>query len=268
MAVSDDIKRQREKLKDKSLREKVSYYVGYYWIQGIIAIVTIGFVIALIKTVAFRKDSALNVIFLNAAYSQTVGETAGYDTLMEEFPSYAKIDLEKYDLTIDMSTRMTPGVVKDSYDMASSEKLAAQAATGTLDAVVADASNFYFYCFAGAFDDLRNVMSEEELSSYEGRIFYIDGAEYDAYREEVNTAEGAEDLMSAEEGKAWEMEENFTLPDPSTMTEPIPAGILVSDEGYLKEMNLYPGTVAVMGFSPAAPNTENAKKFLTYLLEH
>ncbi len=81
----------------------------------------------------------------------------------------------------------------------------------------------------------------------------------------------AEDPYSAVFGNdvnsSYGLAEDFVAPDPSTMEEPVPVGIILSDAPYLEENSLYIGTVAVVGIPQNAPRMEAALKFIDFLFQ-
>ena len=66
MAVSDDIRKEKEKAKDMSFKGKLSYFWYYYKVHTIVAIVIIVFLCALIKDISSSKDYAFYATYFNA----------------------------------------------------------------------------------------------------------------------------------------------------------------------------------------------------------
>lgn len=264
MAIRDEIKHQQSKLKGKGVKAHISYFLTYYtWATiGVICIV-IGIVI-LLRTVLSSRNQVLGVMFLNAS-TMSVGTNDYGESLEAGFAAYAGIDTDHDEIVIDTSSYQTPGIIVDSYDMSTSQKVSVQAAAGTLDCVVADASNYYHYTCSLAFSDLREVMSDEELARYEEYIYYVDLADVNAYQEQVESAESTDGVMTQEEGETYEKVDSFVRPDPDTMEDPIPVGILVTDAPKVAQSGVYTDRVAIYGFVQSSSQTENAVAFLDYL---
>lgn len=266
MAIQDEIRHQRQRLRGRGVKAYISYYLTYYlWTTIAVICVVVGLLVVLV-TMLSRKEQVLGVMFLNAS-TMSVGTNEYGARLEEGFAAYAGIDTGRQEAVIDTSCYQTPGLVADSYDMSTSEKVAVQAAAGMLDCVVADASNFYYYTCSMAFEDLRDVLSEETLTRYEDEIYYVDMADVNAWQDEVDSASGADALMTEEEGKAAELAAQFVRPDPDTMEEPVPVGIIVTDAAQIAGSGVYTDRVAVLGFVQNSEQHENAALFLDYLFE-
>lgn len=264
MAIRDEIRHQRKKLKGKGPKAYISYFLTYYAVATIAVIAGIAFLVTIVTTVLGGKEEALEVMMLNAS-TMASGEDDYGETLGAGYAEYAGIDTEEYTVSIDTSVYQTPGVVMDTYDMASTQKVSVQAAAGTLDCIVADASNFYYYANSQAFCDLREILSEEELERYEDSIYYIDQAEVDAYQAQIDSEDGTTALMTSEEGEAYEKVDSFSMPDPADMENPIPVGIVVTNAPQIADAGIYTDRVAILGFLQSAPHMEQAVTFLAYL---
>lgn len=266
MAISDEIRHQRNKLKGKGVKAHISYFLTYYTWTTVAVIAAIVFAAALITNILNNKEQALSVIMLNAS-TVAIGSDDYSKELGDGFAAYADIDTSEYSILIDASTYQTPGVVYDSYDLSTSQKISVQTAAQALDSVVADASNFYYYAYSLAFSDLREVLSLEALSRYEDYIYYVDLAEVNAYQDEVDSAASTDGPMTAEEGEAYEDLATFVRPDPDEMGDPVPVGIIVTDAPRIAESGSYADTAVVYGFIQNATHVENAVQFLDYLFE-
>lgn len=264
MAINDEIRHQRKKLKGKGVKAHVSYFLTYYTWQTVGIIATIAMVFYLVSTILGSKDQALNVIMLNAT-TTAIGADGFSEMLQTEFAEYAGIDTSKEQVTIDTSTYQTPGGVYDTYDMSTSQKVSVQTAAQTLDAVVADASNFYYYAFSLAFSDLREVLSEDVLERYADDIYYIDLADVNAYQDEVDSAASTDGPMTMEDGETYEKAATFVRPDPDEMEDPVPVGIIVTDAPQIATSGVYTDRVAIYGFIQNSLHVENATAFLDYL---
>lgn len=264
MAISDEIRHQRKRLKGKGVKAHVSYFLTYYTWPTIGVLVGIGMVVWILATALTSKNQVLGVIMLNAS-TTSIGADGFAEMMESEFAEYAGIDTSKDRVVIDTTTYQTPGVVSDTYDMSTSQKVSVQAAAQTLDAVVADASNFYYYTFAMAFDDLRDVLPQETLDEYADYIYYVDLADVNAYQEEVESAQSTDGPMTYDEGAAYEKVDTFVRPDPEEMEDPVPVGVIVTDAPVIAESGVYTDRVVIYGFVQGSQHVDYAAQYLDYL---
>jgi len=131
--------------------------------------------------------------------------------------------------------------------------------------MMADAYNFYYYSDTNLFADLRDVLPQKELDRYKDTIYYVDRKDMEerqAYAETDDAVNAKPDYKAA---AAYEKEDSFQRPDPSKMQDPVPLGIIVTDAPYIQKNELYPETVAILGFASQGKNKDNALRFLEYL---
>lgn len=242
--ISDEIREQHKKLKNAPLRKKLSYFFHYYFLWTVLIIVVVVSIILLAKAFLQRKTNAFSAVFLNSETNDANQGDALKETLDKtwELSSREAIDL-------DFTSTLTPGGSQDETDMGTITKLAAAVREKSLDAMVCDAWNFNHLAGQSMFSDLRKRLSEEELIHLQGRIYYIDGA---ALEKEAKTSESRED---------------FKLPDPTSMKDPIPVGVILSDSTYLKDNSLYQKTVPIFGFTNTGKHGDRAKDLLSILLK-
>ncbi|MFN2937909.1 hypothetical protein ACKX2D_02570 [Lachnospiraceae bacterium YH-ros2226] len=243
--ISDEIREQHKKLKNAPLRKKLSYFFHYYFLWTVLIIAAAVCVILLAKAFLQRKTNAFSAVFLN---SETNDANQG-DTLKETLDkTWGLSSHEAIDL--DFTSTLTPGGSQDETDMGTITKLAAAVREKSLDAMVCDAWNFNHLADQSMFSDLRKHLSKEELIHLQGRIYYIDGAALNK-KEEITS----------------ESREDFKLPDPTSMKDPIPVGVILSDSNYLKDNSLYQKTVPIFGFTNTGKHGDRAKDLLSILLK-
>ena len=114
-----------------------------------------------------------------------------------------------------------------------------------------------------------NLMSEEELAKYEGKIYYLDYAEVrkaedeEEMKTDASISEELEkrNLATTEEiAKAAQAHRN-----PETMTDPIPVGIFMDEAPISVKTGCYGELVPIFGFSVTSQRTDTAQKYLDYL---
>ena len=266
MAVSDEIKAQRGKIKEMSFKEKLSYFWEYYRIPFFIVTAVIILAFFLIRDIATAKPYGFYAMLINA--SPNTQET----DLEQSFSTYADIDKAKYDCYIDTATTLNLNST-NQYDMASIQKIMAVVAAGDLDTMVADYNSFSHYAMNDTFTDLRKVLSKDQLAKYSDDLYYVDYAVITAAENEDVSSESASDssvastLSSGADSSSVGTADQFVKPDPSTMTTPVPVGIILSDAAALKDADVYTGTVPVLGITQNTSRIEEAQKFIDYLFQ-
>ncbi|MDO4284990.1 MAG: hypothetical protein Q4C60_06600 [Eubacteriales bacterium] len=280
MAISDEIREQRQKLKGQGAKAHLSYFMTYYKYPTLAAIAVIAMVISIVHSIATNKPSAISAIFLNASNPEL---TSGSEWIDASFCEYAGIDTEEYSVTIDTSSYLTPGGATSQMEMGTTEKIMAYAAAKDLDVLMADPYNFQNYAKSEMYIDLRTVLTEEQQEKYEPYYYYVDGALYDAdvdltaseetadtgatTQEEAEAAALFDDSVT-QELIAREQKDVYVSPDPSEMEDPIPVGVIMTDAPYLSSIELYGNTVPVLGIVASSERTETAVLMLEYLWDH
>ena len=272
MAVSDEIKAQRGKIKEMSFKEKISYFWEYYRIPFFIVAAVIILASFLIHDIATAKPYGFYAMLINA--SPSTQET----DLEQSFSTYADIDTAKYDCYIDTATTLNLNST-NQYDMASIQKIMAVVAAGDLDTMVADYNSFSHYAMNDTFTDLRKVLSKDQLAKYSDDFYYVDYAVITAAENEDVSSESASDssvastlssgadMLDNSSSSSVGTADQFVKPDPSTMTTPVPVGIILSDAAALKDADIYTGTVPVLGITQNTARIEEALKFIDYLFQ-
>lgn len=255
MAISDEIRQEKQKTKDMSLKGKLSYFWDYYKVHTIVAIVAVFFLTAIIRDISNAKDYAFYGIYFNAL------QTFSADGQMENFSEYLGIDTENYQALLDSSMYYSLTDLSETT-LASSQKFAAMIQAGDVDTVVADEDVFANYAVNEIFFDLREVLPADLLEKYKDDIFYIDGAQIAAY----NTDE----YWKYEDDQEYyaDLEKTFTdHHDASVLKDPIPVGIYVGDTPVIAEAGCYTELVPVFGIVKNTSRLEAAVGYLRFLGE-
>ena len=206
MALKDEIKEERTKLKDMTPKKKAEYIWEYYKIP------IIGLLAAVIFIVTFTRDYRINkrpyfldVIVINSdlAYSAD-------NYLQNDYIRYAGVDTETYNIAFDTSIIIDEEKF-DQMTMANSQKVMALFAAGELDVVMGPDSIMDQYGRMGSFMDLGPVLMgdlEKRLEDAGFEVFYAAVFEEDDNGDSVpvNTypagvyLDGSDYLASLEEG--------------------------------------------------------------------
>lgn len=255
--VNDEIREQQRKTKDMSWKGKLQYFWDYYRYQTLAAIFISFMAFSLIRNIVMAKDYIFNAIMLNAynLSSQAISDT---------FAEYAGLDTATYECFIDTTTSMSLDNHSE-YEMANGQRIVAMVQTQDLDAVVFDSEMFNNYSYNQMFFDLREIFTEEELSAYEGRLYYIEYAEIRKMNEQYDYI--CPELITpyddrTPEGIAAEAEKHR---HPENFEEPIPVGIYMADSPFALKSNSYFHVVPVFGIICNSQHTETAKQYLEFL---
>lgn len=247
MAVMDEFKEERNKIKNASFKDKLKYFWCYYRWHTFVTIMIIAVIGLWIHDVSTRKENAFFAALLNSAVlDQEL-------TLDQEFAEYAGIDTDKYLILLDSTMNIDP-TAKDEMSVSSSQRMMIYTTSGELDAIVGGEDVFPGYAYNDMFFDLREILSEEQIAAYEPYFYYAD-------RSVMKTiAEARENLEPT----------NITeLPDPTKpelMDDPVPIALFVNDSVKLKDNVFFVGKPAI-GILVNAPHPETSLQFIDFLFE-
>ena len=295
MAVWDDIKKQHKKVRKKGFKAMVSYFWDYYKVPTAVIIVIALFSFYLIRDMASNLPYGFYAMMINSTMHPD-GEVIG-----EDFAGYAGIDTSSYNVLIDTNQTLSTSSY-NTYDVSTQERIMAITAAGDLDVMIADQSVFEQYARNSYMTDLRELMSEDELKKYDGYIYYVDGAILKAIEDGTyeqassentadNESQGSQDdpsvagsnsaatdetisdeeisyMLGISSPSSIVSEEAFVLPDPDSMEDPVPVGIILSDTAFMQSTNTYAGSVPIFGIIGNSSRTDLAIKFLEYLNEY
>lgn len=190
MAISDEIKQEKKKMKDMPLKGKLAYIWEYYKFP------IIGTVVGVIFLSMFLHDWILNnrPVYLHAAFvnSNFVADSSEA-TIKDDYVAQEQIDLDAYNLYIDLS--MT--IQGDGYDqlgLANQQKLLALYSSAEIDTVTGPEDFIVSYTDVNAYadleallpDDLKQELTEKGYEfyyyNYDGKPcaigIYMDGCDY------------------------------------------------------------------------------------------
>ncbi len=259
--VVDEIRQQQMKTKEMSTKGKLEYFWDYYKVHTIAAVLIIIFVTMFIRDVATSKDYNFYAILFNAR------QLSG-DSLESAFSEYANLDTENYECYIDASTNLSLTSFTE-YDMATVQKLMATIQIGDLDTVVFNSELFNNYAGNEMFTDLRTLLSEEELDVWKDYLYYIDYAEVEANRENMDMDTEETSALGGgadEEARSQEiLEETNRHRSPDGMEKPVPVGIFLEDSPFAEKSGAYSSLVPVFGFVSTSKRTDTGKQFLEFL---
>lgn len=168
MALSDEIKVEQKKVRDMTFSGKIKYIWDYYKIHIIVAIVVIAALSFFIRD--WIRSS--RPVYLNAEFMNTVLSYDGDSDITSDFLEYAGVDSEKYNCAIETALNLQPGA-GDQMTMASQQKILGLFSAGEIDVMAAPLEVMEFYAPEGAFADLRDLMTQEEIDALEQKGYPI-----------------------------------------------------------------------------------------------
>lgn len=247
MPVMDEFKEEREALKRGTFKEKLLYFWDYYKWHTIIAAALVVCGASLISAMLSHRDVAFCAVIINAAVMPPAEE---YN---RGFAEYANIDTSRYDINFDsnLHIRLTS---PSQQTLAAEQKLMVYIASQEIDVFMAEEDVMEMYAYNDIFYDLRDLLSEEQLSKYSPFFYYIDRAVLEEMEEKRLTSEAG----AAE------------YPDPrrpEAMREPVPVGLYLDNAAALKESYVFSGENPVAGVVVNTKRPEAASLYIDYILQ-
>ncbi|MBR5800918.1 MAG: hypothetical protein IKY23_12755 [Lachnospiraceae bacterium] len=259
--VNDEIREQTQKMKDMTLKGKLSYFWHYYKVHTFVTVLILCVIINLVVTVVTKKDTAFYGVMLNAYMLDRA-------TMETKFGDYIGIDTETAECLIDTDSSFSYQTMSE-FDVATNQQMVALIQSRDLDACVLNDQVFFNYSFNGMMADLREYLSEEDLELHKDRLYYIDLAAI--RRAEENPITYEEMMEEAEIRRDATLEdiiaEADTHRDPSTMEEPVPVGIFLEDSPFIQKTNSYPGRVPIFGIAGTTKRPEVCIQYLHFLFD-
>lgn len=247
MTIREAISEQLKSIKNRSLKEKISYFWEYYGIKTLCLILALAAVISLIVSIATKKEYAFTGVFFGAVATDSA------EPYLSSFGAAAGIDPETYGLTAQChpDIRMDQTVTQDIYQ--SMETFTAMVAAKSVDCFAGNKDLFLYYAYMEYATDLRTVLTQEELSRLSPYLYYMDGAQI---RQQESSDEGYADAYARR-------------PDPTKpelMQDPIPVAIsLEAATDEFQEAYRF-GEDALIGICVNSEHAQNALAFLRYCI--
>lgn len=168
MAISDEIKEQKDKLAQKTWKDKCKYFWDYYKIYTIVGIVLVIIVASFVKDLLTNNQKSVfqatiinsEIQFMDDKYETEFGKYLGIDTGKEKV-----IFDNTYGIHLDNTDQMT---------VASSQKIVANTQLALIDVMIAPKDVIEYYAGVDFLSDIRNVISAEQFEELDehGNICY------------------------------------------------------------------------------------------------
>ena len=254
MALSEEFKAERDKVKSGPLPQRIAYFWDYYKWHTIISIVLIVGIVSFIYNLVTKTDPVLSGIMLNS-YSKNTEAT---NALINEFIELRDIDTKEYHVSFNtgLSYSNEGDGTSAQLNYSTDQVITARHMAEDLDFLTGDLATMDTYAYRGLFTDLSTILSEEQMTFYEPYLLYIDMAVI----EEIQRA-----------SEAFEDTASITHPDcrkPEEMEKPVPVMIDVSSCKRLTEIYEYEDIHSSLSFGVCANavNKENTVIFLDYVM--
>ena len=247
MTIREARKEQWESIKNRSAKEKFSFFWEYYGIKTIALTIAAALAIAFVVSMIIKKEYAFTGVFFGAVPQNSS------ESYLEGFADEAGIDLKKYEfsvqchLDIQMDQKITPEIYQ------SMETFTAMVSGNSVDCFAGADDLFLYYAYMEYALDLRTVLTPEELNHLSPYLHYIDGKLID---EQENANEGY--------ANAYSQRPDSTKPE--LMGEPIPVGISLSAATDAFHESYKMGENAIIGICASSEQSQNALAFLRYCL--
>lgn len=307
MSVSEEIRAEHKKLKGKGFKAHFSYFMTYYKWPTVAVIVVAVILISLIRSIVSNKPTAVNAMFLNGSntdltystdwieesfiqyagidtgkYSVTI-DTSSYITpggAQSQVEAATSIKIMAYSAAKDLDVLTADpynfhnyarsGMFTDLRDVLNEEQIEKY-------------SPYFYYIDGKEIEEYENSSSldEQAAEAESDATFTESGATENAEGDNTGATEDAEDtddmdsnpLTAEADAKAAALLEQektdvFVSPDPSTMEDPIPVGVILTDAPYFSTTDFYGDIVPICGVLVSSERQDMAVKMLDYLWEH
>ena len=260
--IWEETKSQGAKMKGRPIKDKLEYFWEYYKIHTLVAAFIITLAVSLIHAWVTAKDPALCVVLINSMAETVDGTMEKWNSDLTE---RLEFDPKDYEVTIDATVMLGAASATANQEYASSQKLAALIGSASVDVLIADTPVFEQYSQNEVLSDLRELYSQDELDSLEGRIYYTDASTYSDY--------DSADLDVTEKQAAYVIDHR----DPASMKQPVPVGIYMDEDTLIGESGVYAYLTAadtfqghpaeaILGIPVNSPRKDAALTAVKYLM--
>ena len=166
------VERNKTIIKEKGKKAWFRYFIGYYKWQLLLVLLLTVFIIHCIVNAVTRKDTVLQVSFVNGTTTLTEEE------FMADFPSFSGMNEKKEEALLDTSLVIDTENFS-ALDRQYVDKLYLMCSTGSVDVCITDESFFPTLADSGYLLDLRELFSEEEMEELSGRILSYESSHND-----------------------------------------------------------------------------------------
>ena len=243
MNISQYIKNEQEKMKDKSWKERLAYFWDYYKWYVLVVLVALVLIVQTVTTVVNQKEILLKGILIDG-----IG-TVEEPEILQQFYADNGIDTAKQEVYLNTGLALDsgiPSVVSTSY-----QRIHAGIGAADTDFLMGYeyAIQRFAYDTSNVFADLRDILSPELLEQWEEYLYYVDASVIEAIKNAP--------------------QEEIPLPDPkkpAEMEEPVPVAVDVSACEEFTSVYYSPDRAVYMAVVINAPHRDLTAQFMEYLL--
>lgn len=252
MAAMDEFRKEREAIKNATLKQKLSYFWDYYKWYVVIPLI----IIIMVGNTIYHKltdpETILNGVLLNCYNMEKQDATLEF---MESFYEAHDIDTKEYKADFNTTLSYSTDENAASSNYSTMQVLMAWTGAGTLDFLTGNLDAMVDLSYRSYFVDLTSVLTEEQIKQYEPYFLYMDEAVIEKRSEAFDKGEDTESIPVPDATK------------PETMEKPIPVMIDMSQSGKLTEVYGDSGNALTFGIVANAPNTDMVLNFIDFLME-
>ena len=237
-----------QKVKDMPAKEKWEFFWDYYKFQAITILLVIVLIAQLVSSVSNQKEIVFSGFSINCKIG--IDEKPFWNGFYED----AGIDSQEQTVACYSDLQLVPGQIQLNNNTV--QRIIAGCAVHDADFITGDPYAFQVCAYTSQqlFADLREVLDEETLEKYAGRIYYMDQAIVDILNSPLGEQVEPDVLEYPKDPK-----------NPTSMKKPVPVGIDVSDRKDLQEAYYLTGTTIYVGAVRSTARPELTKQFMEYL---
>ena len=251
MALMDEFKEERKAvLKNGTTKQKISYIWDYYKWHILIPIILVVAVTSWIVNMITAPDIILNGVLMNI---YKMDSSFSSEELVNGFYDTHGIDSKEEEINLNMNLYFNATSTTDSYQTL--QVLMAWHSADSLDFITADLPTMTELTYRGYFSDLRELLSDDQLTMYEPYFLYIDQDFFIKRSERIDNMEDVSDMVFPDPTK------------PEEMVDPIPVMIDISKSEKIAAAYSTDNSITAFGIAANVFNTETTLEFLDYLME-
>lgn len=170
MALRDEVREQRHKLKGKSLSEKWKYFFEYYkWAALACIVIIIGIIAFTKQVISASREKTLYGFWINA------GIQLDKDSIQDNFAKRYQYDLDKHPMVFEEATYVlgeAGNVIKgDGYTTA---KISILIKDKKLDYFILDEATFPSFAEGGVCGHLNKLFDSVDIAMFRDYVYYYE----------------------------------------------------------------------------------------------
>lgn len=252
MAAMDEFRKEREAIKNGTLKQKLSYFWDYYKWYVIIPLIIIIMVGSTIYHKLTDPEVILNGVLLNCYNTEKQDATLEF---VELFYEAHDIDTKEYkaDFNTTLSYSTDENAASSNYN--TMQVLMAWTGAETLDFLTGNLDAMVDLSYRGYFVDLTSFLTKEQIELYEPYFLYMDQTVIEKRSDAFDKGEDPDSILTPDATK------------PETMEQPVPVLIDMSQSEKLTEVYGDSANALTFGVAANAPNKDMTLAFIDYLMK-